>query len=65
MIDTNRPKFSDSVMKHANDGDFQTVMASVNFSTTPMEVITIRDMQDHYSKQEFKQLIYINRLKNG
>lgn len=42
--------YSDAIIRKVSDGDFETVMKSVNFSTTPREVVTINDMERHYYK---------------
>lgn len=40
--------FSDVVIKKILDGDFQTKMEGVQFSTTPREVVTIRHMEKYW-----------------
>ena len=43
-------KYVDAVIRKVSDGDFEVVMKSVNFSSTPRDFITIRDMESHYYK---------------
>ena len=37
-------------MKKVLDADFETIMKDVKFSTTPREVVTIKDMAEYYHK---------------
>lgn len=52
---TRMPKrlYSPIVLMKSLDADFDTVMKSVAFSTTPREVVTIEDMQELHAKVEF------------
>lgn len=42
--------FSDVVIRKTLDGDFQTKMEGVEFSTTPREVVTCGDIERYRAK---------------
>lgn len=39
-----------SVIRKTCDADFETVMKSVDFSNTPREFVTVRDMISYHNK---------------
>jgi len=41
---------SEAVLKRVSDADFDIVMKSVNFKTTPRDVITVGKMEEVYNK---------------
>jgi hypothetical protein len=41
--------FSDELIEKALDGDLYTKMKDIPYSTTPQEVVTVGDMQQHYT----------------
>jgi hypothetical protein len=41
--------FSDIVMEQALDGDLQTKMSVIEYSTSPREVVTVGDMQQRFT----------------
>ncbi len=42
---------SDTAYIKVSDADFQTVMKSVGFRSTPREVLTVRDMERYHSRR--------------
>jgi hypothetical protein len=51
---SNYGAFSDELIEKALDGDLYTKMKDIPYSTTPQEVVTVGDMQQHYTLEVAK-----------
>lgn len=47
---------SDVAYRRVSDADFDAVMKSVNFKTTPRDVLTIRDMERFHMRKVLNEM---------
>lgn len=53
-----REYVSDIAYRKVSDGDFESVMKSVDFKKTPRDVITIKDMERFYNNKKLSGVEY-------